>query len=147
MYRIINAFPGCGKSTLKRALPDLVCDSDSSKWSKDELWPINYISSLRQLQSIGQLVLASTHKEVIDNLINGGRMLVVYPDRSLKPIYLKNYVERNSPEAFVKLMDNKWDSFINDIEALPTSLLFKLGEGQYLGNMLSNRNFIREVLC
>lgn len=108
---IICGFPGIGKTFLSK-LCDIV-DSDSSKFKSDHK---GYIKHLRKLYDQGQVVLSSTHEDVIRGLLDLDlNILLVYPDISLKPEYFKRYVDRGSDGPFISLLMDNWDSWIKTL--------------------------------
>lgn len=60
--------------------------------------------------------------------------ILVYPDRSLKTEFIQRYIDRGSPETFVKMMEDKWDVFIDSC-VIPSNrnsasdYVLKSGEG------------------
>jgi hypothetical protein len=140
--KIICGFPGVGKSYLfSNEFKDLkIQDSDSSTFDKKD-FPKNYIDHIKSQIGHLDVHLVSTHNDVIAGLINEGLSFsIVYPDISLKDEYLKRYVDRGSPEGFVKLLDEQWDNFIGDIESIQNLnvILIKLSKGQYLKDVLKD---------
>lgn len=117
--RVISGFPGVGKSTLHanaEAAGKLVSDSDSSGFPKDG-FPANYIEHIKQKINECDLVLVSSHDVVRAAMVAEGiAFTLVYPNRGLKAEYLRRYRKRGSPEAFVKLLDEKWDEWIDGCE-------------------------------
>lgn len=118
MNIIVCAFPGTGKSYLANKMG--YHDSDSSKYSwiqkgvRHPDWPNNYIEHIKSLEGI---IFVSTHKEVRDALYqNNIPFGLIYPDRSLKEEYKQRYINRGSPESFIKLLDEKWDVWITEME-------------------------------
>lgn len=83
---------------------------------RNPVFPNNYIQHI--CDNIGEvdLILASTHHEVrtaleLANLQYG----VVVPAIECKEEYLQRYVQRGSPESFVKLLDDNWDAWVCDL--------------------------------
>lgn len=135
---IIAGFPGIGKSWLKDKYGGYISDSDSSTFPKDE-FPQNYITHIQSLIGKKTVILVSTHKEVLEGLeSNNIDYILVYPQRKLKPEYLKRYKERGSPEGFVNLLDSKWDNFMDDLEqrTKPKQRII-LKKGEYLKDILN----------
>ena len=133
MTKIYAGFPGVGKSYLFKKCQGQnikISDSDSSlfSWVEDENgekvrnpeFPTNYVAHIQKLKEEGyDIILVSTHKEVLQALVDAGIMfIIVTPHRSLKDAYLERYRQRNSPEAFVTLIENKWDEFMDDIDSM-----------------------------
>lgn len=117
--RVISGFPGIGKSTLYNRAHEEgvnVSDSDSSGFPKDG-FPANYIEHIKQKINECDLVLVSSHDVVRAAMVAEGiAFTLVYPNRGLKAEYLRRYRKRGSPEAFVKLLDEKWDEWIDGCE-------------------------------
>lgn len=108
---IIAGFPGVGKSWLKDNYGETVSDSDSSQFDKAD-FPNNYITHLKGLIGVKDIVLVSTHKAVLEGLESEGiDYILCYPKRELKDEYLERYKQRGSPEGFIKLLGDKWDEF------------------------------------
>ncbi|CAL1778151.1 hypothetical protein ABNavy71_042 [Acinetobacter phage AB-Navy71] len=159
----ISAFPGTGKSSIYgnapknglwplrtsgtfvfRGIPSkdmaFVYDSDSSLFDKAE-FPANYIRHMKEIiqRHAGEnyLVLSSSHAEVRSEMQKIGiPYTLVYPDRSLKDEYIARYKRRGSPEAFIKLMSEKWDDFIDSCEFDTKCDKIVLQQGEYLADVL-----------
>ncbi len=115
---IVCGFPGVGKSECFRRYGDKfkMSDSDSSKFPKDK-FPGNYIEHILSTYKDNDYTFVSTHKDVVAELIKADvEFSVVYPLPWCKDAYLARYKERGSPEAFIKLLDEKWLDFLTDIE-------------------------------
>lgn len=158
----ISAFPGTGKSSIHGNAPEnglypvradgsalyrmvrvnrpFVYDSDSSTFDK-EYFPQNYIAHMKSViqRHAGDaefVFLGSSHDNVRDAMNeNGIHYTLVYPDRSLKNEYIERYKKRGSPEPFIKLMENKWDDFIDSCERDANEKII-LKSGQYLSDVL-----------
>ena len=149
--KIIAAFPGTGKSYIKNNITFLkTSDSDSTSFSwlvkdgekvRDPRFPKNYIRYIKDLyyKNVMDYIFVSTHKEVIQELNDSGlEFVVVYPKRSDKEIYLNRYKERGSDEKFIELLDNLFDSFIDDIENnVDESRRIELNHNEYLANIIN----------
>lgn len=141
---IIAGFPGVGKSWLKNKdkLGNFISDSDSSKFSKED-FPQNYINHIKSLAGVKLIILVSTHKDVLDNLEKEGiNYILVYPKRELKDEYLERYKQRGSPQAFIDLLNNKWDSFMDDLENANPKKRIILGKGEFLKDKLNKNSNI-----
>lgn len=165
MQLVISAFPGCGKSTICKnaeqyglkhieVLPDGVVDvpipgetlvpvfdSDSSLFDKEH-FPANYIEHIKEVLSNcpNVVIMVSSHDNVRKAMAEAGiPYTLVYPQRELKGDYLERYEGRGSPEAFVNMMDNKWNDFIDSAESDPSQDHIILSEGEYLVDRISDR--------
>jgi hypothetical protein len=121
---IICGFPGVGKSYAMKLDDPYNCffmkDSDSSTFDKSD-FPRNYIESIKK--EIGDaedtytrvIILASSHKVVREELVKEGiHFTLVYPNIKLRGEYIQRYTNRNSPEAFLKLLFDNWNAWITE---------------------------------
>ena len=134
---VISAFPGCGKSHYFREKVDkVVLDSDSSKFDKSD-FPRNYIQHIKENIGEVDVIMVSSHKEVRDALVqNGIQFTLVYPDISIRDEYIQRYIDRGSPEAFINLLTKNWELWIGELDTQIACHKIKLGEGQYLSDVL-----------
>lgn len=133
MGRIVAGFPGIGKSYLfKNGYRfNSLLDSDSSKFSwinengvkkRNPNFVSDYLSHIRAAVQSHDFVFVSTHKEVLEALHKAGlSFVVVFPSRKLKSAYLERYQSRGNDESFLKLMSDKFEDFVTDIEVTPYS--------------------------
>lgn len=164
MSFVISAFPGCGKTYFYNKYKDTnpnirISDSDSSQfsWVLDENgkstgvrnpeFPSNYIKHIKDLIREGvKLIFVSTHKDVRDALEEAGiKYVLVYPNRDVKDVFIGYYKQRNSPDKFIELMENKWDDFIDgcsDAEKtssiLPLEVTSNEGLSSIIGTLLDS---------
>lgn len=118
---VVCGFPGVGKSRAHREFG--WADSDSSQFSwldgprkraRNPDFPRNYIEHLWGLEGI---VMASTHEEVRDGLYNAGLpFLLVYPSKDQKAEYLERYRARGNDEAFILMIEQNWDRWIDALD-------------------------------
>ena len=136
---VVSGFPGIGKSECVRLfrneekINDTInlYDSDSSEYSwiinengekvRNPEFPKNYMKRIIDISHIDDkklnIVFVSTHKEVLDALIeNEIPFLCVYPSKELKDVFMKRYKNRGSDESFINLMDKKFNSFVEDLD-------------------------------
>jgi hypothetical protein len=143
MTKVYSAFPGCGKTTYFNTTNRNVLDSDSSKFDKKH-FPDNYIDHIERnvLDPKVAKILVSSHKDVRDALLKRGiPFVLVYPDRSLKDEYIQRYKDRGNNDAFVKLLDNNWDTWMDEMDQMEapkgqTLYKVKLAKGQYLTDVI-----------
>ena len=131
-HRIVAGFPGVGKSTAAYMNPYKFIDMESSyyHWIFDESngtkvchpkWPMNYVDAIIEaatntfgIEDMVNIVAISTHKEVLDELSARG----IYFDAvcpNSKDIYIQRYIDRGNNEEFVKLLQDKFESFVQDV--------------------------------
>jgi hypothetical protein len=136
---IISGFPGVGKTFYAERSNEegfLVADSDSSQFSKRPDFPACYIAHIKENIGKKDVILVSSHKVVREALAKANLpYILVFPNRALKGEYLKRYAERGSSDAFLSLLDEKWDEFLDEIEneTFPTKV--ELGPGKYLSDV------------
>jgi len=112
--KIIAAFPGTGKTYYHNRNLLVTLDSDSSKFDKKN-FPDNYIRHIKENIGKYEIIFVSSHKEVREALQNNCLFFyLVYPDKSRKKEYLEKYKDRGSPEAFIKLLDNNWEIWLDE---------------------------------
>lgn len=135
---LVSAFPGVGKSYLKEKITSLVKDSDSSQFDKKD-FPANYIRHIKENMGKYDLILISSHKDVRDALVEENfSFFLVYPDINLKDEYIERYKQRGSDKNFVKLLENKWDEWIQQlIEQEGKCQKIVLSSGEYLSDIFS----------
>jgi hypothetical protein len=72
-------------------------------------------------------------------LIDAGiPFILVYPLRYLKNDYIARYKARGNDDAFIKMMESKFESFIDECDKTATNPLVtavRLGRGQYLSSI------------
>lgn len=140
---VISGFPGIGKSYIFNNKEDInilkntkILDSDSSKFDKSK-FPENYIQHIKSNLNNVNIILVSSHKEVRDALKKANiKFIVVYPDINSKEEYIQRYKDRNSPDAFINLLNNNWDNWINEIEQDDELIKMPLYKGFYLKDIL-----------
>jgi hypothetical protein len=127
--RIISAFPGVGKTYYHERNKEISIDSDSShfSWVKDgdgnntkernPEFPNNYISHIKENIGNYKYIFVSSHEEVRNALKeNGIKYYMIYPAKSKKQEFVERYIQRGSPEEFVNLIKENWNSWIGKIE-------------------------------
>lgn len=134
---IISGYPGVGKTTFKNRYGEIlktrrisnfkISDSDSSHFSwttdadgnkiRNPEFPGNYIQHIKDLMNEYQIILVSTHKQVRDAMDEAGiDYYIVYPGKDFpKKEYMKRFRERGSSEDFIKVQDENWDKWIDDL--------------------------------
>jgi len=86
---------------------------------------------------VEKLVFVSSHKVVRDALVEADiPFALVFPERGLKGEYLKRFRARGSDSNFVKLLDDNWDNFIDELENQAGCTPIRLKAGQFLKDVL-----------
>lgn len=113
MKEIICGFAGVGKSTLARKEKGYV-DLESTPFKKN--WDL-YSDVAIHMANNGYNVMVSCHKELRDMLREKGANYRVYtPTKNVKYLYLQKYKERGNDDAFLKMFENNFEKFIEEIE-------------------------------
>ena len=123
--KLVLGFPGVGKTIYYTQNKNRikVLDSDSSTFPK-EGFPSNYMNHI--LSNIGKydIIFISTHEVVrmalkkLDIFSNDkvDEVYLVYPDISLKDVYLERYKARGNDEKFIKILDVMFENWIDELE-------------------------------
>lgn len=113
MNKIICGFAGIGKSTMAKQFVGVI-DLESTPFEKD--WE-RYVKVAKHMADNGYIVLLSCHKELRELLHSHGiQYTLAIPRKSERGEYVKRYKNRGNSEAFVKLLEDNWDNFL---EILP----------------------------
>ena len=117
--QLCSAFPGTGKSYFYTVFGGIdgkiILDSDSSTFDKKD-FPTNYIKHIKANIGKADIIFISSHKEVRDALVKEGlHFNLVYPQPYLKENYIERYIARNNAPAFVKLLEENWSSWIEEL--------------------------------
>lgn len=127
---VISAFPGVGKTYFMQNNKDIkILDSDSSEYSHivnqqgqkviNPEWPKNYMDHLKKqiAKQEWDYILVSSHEVVRTKLArNFIEYYLVYPDEKLKKEYLKRYKDRGSDKNFIKLLNDNFQQWIEDMD-------------------------------
>ena len=140
---IISAFPGVGKTYFSENIDLKVKDSDSSKFDKKN-FPQNYVDSIKKDIGKYDVILVSSHEEVRSLLYKSKiEYNLVFPKGDCKNEYIQRYKDRGSPEAFIKLLDEMWEQWIEsciydggDSTWFRSSVAIKLDCGRYLSDVV-----------
>lgn len=134
--KLYSAFPGTGKSYYYSKSDKNVLDSDSSKFDKSQ-FPKNYINHIIENTGKVDIIFISSHEEVRNALVeNNIYFTLIYPDISLKDEYISRYKERGNDNNFVKLLENNWDNWINQLQSQVGCEHIVLKNGQYISDVL-----------
>lgn len=151
---IISAFPGIGKTTLAKENHKVIdLESSNYKWldidnnlsieqrkgtskTLNPNFPENYIRDIISLAQEGYTVLISSHKEVRDELNKRDiHFTIVLPSLDMKKEMIDRYIKRGNQENFVTMLENNYETFINDLMNDPNNKIV-LESGQYLKDVV-----------
>lgn len=126
---VIAGFPGVGKSHCYNNFNNMlnIYDSDSSKFDKDK-FPGNYIEHIKEkIKEEDAIIFVSTHDDVKQALVdNEIYFSLVYPTKELKNEYIKRYKDRGSSESFIKLMEDKFEEFVDSCDEFESEYCNKI---------------------
>ena len=110
--KIICGFAGIGKSHLAKNTVGVV-DLESTPFNKN--WDL-YTDVAIHMQKNGYTPLLSCHKELREELKKkNADFIIVIPFFALKQDYLQRYKNRGNTDTFIKMFDEKWENFIEEI--------------------------------
>jgi len=149
--KVISGFPGVGKTYCKQNSSLSILDSDSSKFSwmenryiekgiKNPNFPQNYIDHIKGCLKVNKadIIFVSSHKIVRCALVNNNiNFILVFPERNLKKEYIRRFEDRDSDQEFIDMIDNNWDSFIDEMENQNGCEIVKLKFGEFLSDYLN----------
>jgi len=135
-YTIISGFPGVGKTYFCEN-NDNALDSDSSSFSwiiaedgekeRNPDFPNNYIEHIKKNMYTYKYIFVSSHKEVRDALTtNQLSFYLVYPDKACKQEYIDRYNQRGNDLGFIKLLEMKWDDWVEECSSYKSLYCKKL---------------------
>lgn len=146
---VIAGFPGIGKSHLFREGFN-ASDSDSSLFSwvtvdgkkeRNPEFPANYIKHILREIETRDFVLVSTHRDV-RNALDANKICyaLVYPGLECRDEYLKRYIDRESPKAFVDMMAEKFADFVKECDDHESVFAchFELEPKEFLSDVLED---------
>lgn len=141
---VILGFPGVGKTYIKEQYKGTdikVLDSDSSYFDKKG-FPGNYIEYIKSFIGKYDLILISTHEAVRkavakSDIMDRAVVSICYPALELKEDWIQRLANRGNREAFLNLIRDNYDQWINDIEKEDMFHKEKLGsKDEYLSRIL-----------
>lgn len=87
-----------------------------TKKSKNPLWPRNYINAIKESWQNYRVTLISMQQDVRDMLDHEAiYYVVVYPSYDQKDLIIERARSRGNQEAFINLLEVKWDEWHNDL--------------------------------
>lgn len=148
--QIIAAFPGTGKSYFVANLgtTSTAIDLDTNDYTQgydkngkviNNEFPDNYLHAIKQAIGQATYLFVGCQPEVLDMLRKEDMNIVlVYPERQLKDEYMNRFNERGSSHEFSNLIFNRWDQFINYLEAQNSQRLI-LKSGEYISDVIGRQ--------
>ena len=118
----------------------IIVDSDSSYFPKEN-FPHNYIQHIAFVEENYDqaIILVSSHLAVREALAKANiDYTVVVPDiaEDSREEYMKRYEWRGSNEAFRKLINENWESFVNGCINDPNAMVIQLRKDEYLEDII-----------
>ena len=146
--KIIAAFPGTGKSFYHNNNKETSLDSDSSNFSwiyvnnqkvRNHDFPNNYINHIKENIGKYNYIFVSSHKEVRQALIQNSLFFyLLFPTIDAKQIYIQRYINRNSDKSFIELIENNWESWIEDCTNQINCATFPMMNNWTITNMIES---------
>ena len=156
----IWGFPGIGKSSISKS-PDIL-DADCRLFQfagassgslhntaehtgtiPDPAYPQNYLDHIRSADS--RYILLNCHISLLRHLPREN-LLLIYPDMTLKYVYLKRYQDRGDNGSFISYMDESFANIVHAIESYPCRKLRITGEHTYLTDILKGDFLMNEFM-
>ena len=146
--KIIAAFPGTGKSFYHNNNKETSLDSDSSNFSwiyvnnqkvRNPDFPNNYINHIKENIGKYNYIFVSSHKEVRQALIQNFLFFyLLFPTIDAKECYIQRYINRNSDKSFIELIENNWESWIEDCLNQNNCATFPMMNNWTITNMIES---------
>lgn len=134
--KVYSAFCGTGKSFL--------CQQ-SDKYEELECWkyrdgnfPTNYIEDVKKHITETEYLFISTDPVILKQL-KGFEIVLIYPNLSLKTEYLQRYIDRQSPNEFVDMLDKNWNNWLTELVEQDYCTHVVLETGQHLEDILTKK--------
>jgi len=137
--KVIIVFSNCGKTyyALKKGIEKNCIDHDCYYYIHSELfgndWVYHYLQELKFLQEVFDIVFVNAIPEILEEISPG--FLIVYPEDNLRAEYVVRAKNRSETE-FYKLLDEKWDEWIQACKLYDTNNRRVLKSGEYLTNVI-----------
>ena len=135
---IIAAYAGSGKTTFANMYPNLVTDfvcmpykyyledteaenekqkANTSLVMHDE-WPENYINAIKHTIIISSKILIIPSDFFVLRLLRLEDIpyTLCYPQRAVKELYRKRYIDRGNSNEFIDIFIGRWDNFLDGFE-------------------------------
>ena len=177
---IIAAYAGTGKTTFAEKFADVidipsmpyrwifpVLTSDEKEENSKELegekgacyhlenpfWPENYVAEILRAEQNYKYVIIPTIMSVVDILVRdyARKVVLCYPDVSLREEYRERYIRRGNSESFLELFVDGWEDFLAPIAEFQGATPLVMKSGEYLTDlkeqldMLSKEAYIEPV--
>lgn len=134
---IICGFPGVGKSSICRTIPNYV-DLESTPFKKN--WEL-YADVIEHMEKNHYNVFVSSHiqlrKELRKRKIN---YIFVVPEEDLKDVYIERYKNRGNSESFIKQISDNWNSYVRAMD--DKEIVYRLGADDFLLDALPRLNIM-----
>ena len=155
---IISGFAGIGKTTFcKKFKNSIDLESSDFHWIYEEdalnmdkekrkgttkkmlnpEWPKNYVKAIQEKTKESDFVFICQDKDVRNLLDEKSiRYFLAYPVKECKEEYISRYKERENGENFVKLLESKFDEWVDMLEKEEGSKI-RLKKGEFISDKLN----------
>jgi len=147
--KVISAFPGIGKTYFVQNSNLRVADSDSSKFSwlykgvRHPDFPWNYMEHIKELMGTIDIILVSSHRVVREALVeNNIDFVLIFPERNLKAEYIERFKLRGNDMAFIDMISDNWDTFIDEMQNQKGCKIIELHSGQFLSQIIERKDIL-----
>src|SRR5690606_6932294 len=106
-------------------------------WVRNPEFPKNYMEHIKKVKDRFDIVLVSTHRDVLNAIHEEGlKAIVVYPHISLRYEYMNRYKRRRSPKSLIDFIYDNWTEFIMDLENDNRFETLCIESGVYLSDVI-----------
>jgi len=150
MAKLVLAYAGTGKSYLADKYENVIdLDSGDFKWigkrkdipycerPQNPEFPTNYLNAISDLlKTTDKIILISSHRLDIMEVVSMAKPLLVYPQRDLLDEYIKRWRDRGSSEEFIKTRIAEFNTILDRVESFKNLEKIYLKSGEFLATAL-----------
>ena len=136
------SFCGTGKSYLCEKYPETHHELECWKY-RDSDFPSNYIEKIKQTIDSYTYLFISTDPIVLNELHSQGyKIVLIYPQKSLKNEYIDRYKRRGSHKDFIETLDKFWYKWLSELSSQKNYEEVILEGNMFLEDILKNKGEI-----
>jgi hypothetical protein len=134
---VYAAFCGTGKSYLCNNFPEVYKEIEDWKYRNNSNFPSNYVYEVIKNVDQSKYLFIATDPVILKAINAAGiKIVLVYPEISLRNEYLDRYIERGSSYDFVGTFMINWKKWITELQ-----------EQSYCEHkILKSKQFLKDVL-